>query len=68
MNDVTEYVILHMSFGNPSQLCLLVWTYFLRLMLFSVDACLVFIASTEPKISLLRSTMDCKPTEVYNLW
>ena len=45
-----------MSFGNPSELCLLAQIFFVRLMLFSVGACLVFIASTKHKISHLCST------------
>ena len=44
-----------MSFGNPSELFLLARICFVRLMLFSVSACLVFVASTERKISLLPS-------------
>ena len=44
-----------MSFGNPSELFLLAGICCLRLMLFSVSACLVFVASTERKISLLPS-------------
>ena len=44
-----------MSFGNPSELFLLARICFLRLMLFSVSACLVFVASTERKIGLLPS-------------
>ena len=44
-----------MSFGNPSELFLLVRICFVRLMLFSVGACLVFVASTEHKIGLLPS-------------
>ena len=43
-----------MSFGNPSELFLLARICFVRLM-FSVGACLVFVASTERKIGLLPS-------------
>ena len=43
-----------MSFGNPSELFFLAQICFLRLM-FSVSARLVFVASTERKISLLPS-------------
>ena len=44
-----------MSFGNPLELFLLALICFVRLMLFSVSTCLVFIASTERKIGLLPS-------------
>ena len=44
-----------MSFGNPSELFLLARICFVRLMVFSVSACLVFIASSERKIGLLPS-------------
>ena len=44
-----------MSFGNPSELFLLAGICCLRLMLFSVSACLVFVASTERKIGPLPS-------------
>ena len=44
-----------MSFSNPSELFLLARICFLRLMLFSVSACLVFVASRERKIGLLPS-------------
>ena len=44
-----------MSFGKPSELFLLARICFVRLMMFSVSACLVFIASSERKISLLPS-------------
>ena len=44
-----------MSFGNPLELCLLAQICFVRLTLFSVGTCLIFVASTERKISLLRS-------------
>ena len=44
-----------MSFGNPLELFLLAGICFLRLMLFSVSACLIFVASTERKIGLLLS-------------
>ena len=44
-----------MSFGNPSELFLLAQICFVRLMVFSVSACLVFIASSERKIGLLPS-------------
>ena len=44
-----------MSFGNPSELFLLARICFVRLMLFSVSACVVFVASTERKIGLLPS-------------
>ena len=44
-----------MSFGNPSELFLLARICFVRLMVFSVSVCLVFIASTECKIGLLPS-------------
>ena len=45
-----------MLFGNPSELFLLARICFLRLMLFSIGAGLVFVASTERKIGLLPST------------
>ena len=44
-----------MSFGNPLELFLLAWICFVRLVLFSVSACLVFVISTECKIGLLPS-------------
>ena len=44
-----------MSFGNPLELFLPAQISFVRLMLFSVSACLVFVASTERKIGLLPS-------------
>ena len=44
-----------MSFGNPSELFFLARICFLHLMLFSISACLVFVASTERKIGLLPS-------------
>ena len=44
-----------MSFGNPSELFLLARICFVRLMVFSISACLVFVASSERKIGLLPS-------------
>ena len=44
-----------MSFSNPSELFLLARICFVRLMVFSISACLVFVASSERKISLLPS-------------
>ena len=44
-----------MSFGNPSELFFLAWICFVRLMLLSISACLVFVASTERNIGLLPS-------------
>ena len=57
LNFVTADIS-HISFGNPLKLYLLARICFVRQMLFSVGACLVFKASTERKISLLRSTYD----------
>ena len=51
---LAKFDISHMSFGNPLELFLLARICFLRLM-FSVSACLVFVASTECKISPLPS-------------
>ena len=42
-------------FGNRSELFLLAQICFVRLMVLSVSACLVFVASTERKIGLLPS-------------
>ena len=44
-----------MSFGNPLELFLLARMCFVRLMLFPISACLVFVASTERMIGLLPS-------------
>ena len=44
-----------MLFGNPLELFLLAQICFVRLVVFSVSACLVFIASSERKIGLLPS-------------
>ena len=45
-----------MTFGNPSELFLLARIYyFVRLILFSIGACLIFVASTKRKIGLLPS-------------
>ena len=52
-----------MSFGNPSELFLLARICFVLLMLFSVEACLVFVASTERKIGLFpRMTIHTSVT------
>ena len=52
---LAKFDISHVWFGNPLELFLLARICFLRLMLFSVSTCLVFIASTERKIGLLPS-------------
>ena len=44
-----------MSFGNPSELFLLARIRFVCLILFSISACSVFVASTERKIGLFPS-------------
>ena len=46
---------IHVSFGNSSELFFLAQICFLCLVLFSVSACFIFVASTERKISLLPS-------------
>ena len=51
-NCVTA-VVSHMTYGNSSELFLLAQICFVRLMLFPIGACLVFIASTKCKIGLL---------------
>ena len=50
-----------MSFGNPSELCLLARICFVHLIWFSDGACPIFVASTESTAMHLKHAKMCRP-------